>query len=267
MEYVIDGVDGMPIRETYVVAEACGLAPLVEEWTGIVRVKDVQRARRMAGLEGGQEYTFYHGTVVEKLGPIIGNGIKAFPEVLGVYEPRLHGTCSPAVAIWHAAVNAPHDVASDSGDVIERYPDGRPVLLVIRLPKGYVESHPDSRRQGVVHWVPEEEREEAKGKTRLDVFLDEISEDTVPIGRGDDCSSFGVRLPMDVVGPSYIWLRTSKHGIPHDIPLYRARMGKLMDEIGSMYPADWLGCLTRAIETMYPKDLAKGEILGLGCRA
>lgn len=159
--------------------------------------------------ETAPEYHLFHGTILSKLPKIAAIGMKAFQEP-GQGEPRIFGTVSPTMALWHAWENRPHDTLRKRGEIEESETRGQPVLLLLTLSKEWVATHPDSQKPLPLPWFLKEEKGITPEKdNRLWGFHQSLSEAVKRAKTGKEANDFGTKLPIDELPPECIFVQTS----------------------------------------------------------
>jgi hypothetical protein len=184
---------------------------LPSEWNWVREklIRDIQSEdfSSFYGLDSQNNfYRVYHGTIREKLYLISKEDMKAFSEV-DDKEPRIFVTVSPTMALSHVINNGPHDTLRKKRVISETYINPEPVLLIIKVPKNWLSSHPDSKRKiQLADWIKKTNGITEEKDSRLSAFLRALEGNVKLLKNGREVSDFGFEFPTDIIPSEFIFV-------------------------------------------------------------
>lgn len=159
-----------------------------------------------------QYYRLFHGTIEPRLADIAQSGMRAFEEP-GMREPRIFGTASPTMALWHAWENRPNDTLRKKGQIDEAKTVGKPVLLLIQVDKNWIAAHPDSQKPlALADWLKEDLGITPETDHRINAFISGLAKEVSRVTSGREANDSGVQLPVDLIPPEYIFVQKEDGG-------------------------------------------------------
>ncbi|MBW2980653.1 hypothetical protein KY360_04510 [Candidatus Woesearchaeota archaeon] len=185
-----------------------GLDELVADYRAVLDSRDVERARAYFGCDDAStHYQVFREMLPQDSETTKTRGIHASEATRweGKSEkPKIYVSGSPAVALYRC------DCAIRGGYVREGH-----ILLMLKLPKDILASHPEAQAQALPDWIAIKKRLTEETNTLLSFFHRALEHYAQRIGQGKYAfTQEGTPLPISHVRPEFIYVRTKTGDIP-----------------------------------------------------